>query len=234
MKKAVVLGATGTLGKAIVEALVKEGFYIIGSSFKNNLGENNFAQDKVKLHNLDMGSIDSIDSFFKEVAEIDNIDFFTSTIANTLTFEKFEKIDLDTFKKEFAINFFNYIYFLKKIIPKMKEDSNIIFILSEMIAKPQKNFSPYITSKFALFGLMKSLTKDLEHLKIRVNSVSPSKMNTDFLWKMNLNNKTVSVPSAIKEIQLKTRNFLSPDRVAAKIMEIVNNGSIRGKNFIIK
>jgi 3-oxoacyl-[acyl-carrier protein] reductase len=180
-----------------------------------------------------MEDIKSIDLFLGKIGDVDEIAFFTSTISNTLILEKFEKISPEAFESEFKINFFNYLYLLQKIIPKMKNNSNVVFILSEMVLNPQKNFSPYITSKYAVLGLMKCLAKEFASEKVRFNAVSPSKMNTDFLWKVNLNSKTVYVPNAIKEKQLQTQKFLPPDKVAEKIISILNDSSINGQNFII-
>jgi len=234
MKIALILGVTGKIGMAIARRLIKEGYNVIGSSHRNELPAGSFPEDRLTLHHLDMEKIESIDSFLDEIKDIEEIEFFTNTVSNTLILEKFEKIERSVFENEFRINLFNYAYFLQKIIPKMKSDSNVIFILSEMVINPQKNFSPYISSKYALLGLMKCLTEEFAPEKIRFNAISPSKMDTNFQWKINLNGKMVYVPNAIKEKQLKTQKFLSPDKVAEKIISIIKNKSINGQNFIIK
>lgn len=230
MKNALVLGASGSLGKEISSALIKKGYHVIGSYYNQIKIEDK----NVKFYPLDMGSIESIDNFIDKLKDIKQIDFFTSTIANTLTLERFEKIELETFKKDFEINFFNYIYFIRKILNKMTDKSVIVMILSQMIIEPQKNFSPYITSKYALLGLMHCLAKELELKKIRINAVSPSKMDTNFLWKMDMNGKTVSVPKAIREKQLMTQNFLLPEKVAKKIVEIIEDESINNENMLVQ
>lgn len=231
MKNALILGIYGTLGQSIAEKLAKEGYRLYGSYYEAKPAEDH--DFDAEVFPLDMGDLASIDAFCEKLDSLDQIDFFTSTIASTLTLEKFEKINIDVFNKDFTINFFNYIYFLRKILPKMTEHSNIIVILTQMVAEPQKNFSPYITSKYALLGLTKCLAKEFESKQIRVNAVSPGKMNTNFLWKMDLNGKTVMVPRAIKEKQIQTQKFLSPDKVAEKISEIVKDETLNGENFLI-
>ena len=133
MKTALILGITGKLGRAIAFALHKEGYEIIGS-YHENKPEN---LDGFRLYPLNIESSESVDIFIDKIKDL-KIDFFTSTIAKKPIMERFQNINIERFRKEFDINFFGNIYFLQKIIPYMNFESNVLFILTEMIEYPEK------------------------------------------------------------------------------------------------
>ncbi len=235
-KTAVVLGAVGGLGREIVNALLKEGYEVIGSFYPGE--QNPFSDEKdVTLYPLAMENKVSIDNFCKELEKIEKIDFLTNTIANTLTCNKFEKIDVKDFEKDFNVNVTNYVYFMHKINDKLKSGSNIVFILTEMvIGEPPNYFSSYVSSKYALLGLMKCLSSEMSSKGIRVNAVSPGMMDTKFTWQMKMGDKVSVVPSFVKEKYIQnsqSKKLVSPNEVAKAIMQIISDNSMHGHNIHI-
>ena len=81
----------------------------------------------------------------------------------------------------FKLNpFFN----LKYILPFMKKNKygKILTILSSVtIGQPPGHMSSYVTSKYALLGLLRSLAAEYSKYKICINSISPGMINTKFL-----------------------------------------------------
>ena len=73
---------------------------------------------------------------------------------------------------------------LQAVLPKMSKArfGNIVLILSSYTMNvPPKFLSAYVTAKYALMGLGKSLAVEYAPKKIRVNMISPSMMETKFL-----------------------------------------------------
>ena len=65
---------------------------------------------------------------------------------------------------------------------KKNNYGKILTILSSVnIGHPPTHMSSYVTSKYALLGLLKSLAAEYSKYKICINSISPGMINTKFL-----------------------------------------------------
>ncbi len=225
MKKAILLGASGVLGGAIAKTLTNKGFQVLGTKYQQepkDLEEN----PNVDLVKMDINDPKSVEEFLEIAKSRGEIDFFTSTVSNKPKINKFENIPLKTFEEDIKTNVLTHIKIIKNLLPLLKENSNIIFILSEQVSLPKTQYtSSYSLCKHALLGLMKSLSEELKRKKIRVNAVSPGMMDTPFIK---------DFPSFVKEsYKLKTKNksLVKPERVAKKIGEIIENQNINGQNI---
>ena len=102
--------------------------------------------------------------------------------------ERFNKVDLSVFKNDFSIQVLSIVEILKIIIPKMKKEKKgkIIFILSSVVKGiPPKFWTSYVTCKYALDGLLKSLVAEFSSFNIQINAISPSMINSKFLKNMD-------------------------------------------------
>lgn len=224
MKKALIIGGTSNLGEEIIKGLLKNSFEV----YTTKREESKIADDlknKVKIFNLNLKDKDSISKFYEKIKE-EKFDFITNTISNKPTLNRFEKIEQETFESDMEINVLNYIFLLKKIIPNLNKNSNLIFILSEMTLNERLQFtSSYQVTKFALLGLMKALKNELKSKKIRVNAISPGMMETKFIS---------HIPKIMKENYTNKYNnskFINPSDVAKEIIKIINKDSINGENI---
>ncbi|MCP4644406.1 MAG: SDR family oxidoreductase [bacterium] len=103
---------------------------------------------------------------------------------------------------------------LKAFLPTMARDGigKVVFVLtSYTVAKPPAGVSPYITAKYALLGLAKSLAAEYAPKGICINAVSPSMVETAFLENL----PPMVVQTSADESPLK-RNA-SPDDVAGVV-----------------
>lgn len=98
---------------------------------------------------------------------------------------KFVKAEWDTFEKDLQISLRSAVIILQSVIKKLvkqKKRGKIVFMLSSVTENcPPKYLSSYVTVKYALMGLMKSLSVEYAQKGIMVNAVSPSMMETKFL-----------------------------------------------------
>lgn len=227
MKKALILGASGGLGREIARALIEDGYEVIGT-YKSKRGENS----KVKWLSLDIDNEESLEEFLKSISR-EKIDFFTSTIARTRTLGKFENLSEEVFKGELETNLIRHITIAKKISKLMNEESNIIFILTRLLDGSEKNMSPYIISKYALLGLMKSLSAEWKERRIRVNAISPGMMDTKFAWTVDFGKGAGEIPRALKEREINNKVMITPGMVAKKIIEIIKDEKINGENLFL-
>lgn len=98
--------------------------------------------------------------------------------------KQFHRCQWEDFKREIDVSVQSIARILKSILPHMsrKKYGSIVFMLSSYtIGIPPKYQSPYIVSKYALLGLMKSISAEYASKNIRINAVSPDMMETKFL-----------------------------------------------------
>ncbi len=96
------------------------------------------------------------------------------------TYDNFENIKSEEFKKIFSVNVYGIFFVIKHTIPHMKLLKNgvIINISSESAIYGGNYISPYAASKGAINSLTKGLSRELAKHNIRVNVVSPGIIDT--------------------------------------------------------
>jgi 3-oxoacyl-[acyl-carrier protein] reductase len=101
-----------------------------------------------------------------------------------LTYERFTKFDWVRFEADMAVQVHSAVILLQKFLPKMAkmEDSRVVFVLSSVVhGMPPKFMSMYTVLKYAQLGLMRSLAAEYAGSKVRINGISPSMVETQFL-----------------------------------------------------
>lgn len=225
MKQAVILGITGGLGKEIARMLLERGYKILGTSHTRPIDEE-YDQKKVEIVQLDFADSEQIERFCKKIDELESVDFLTNTIG-AWTVNRFEKIPTSTFKRDFDVNVMNYIPILQRTVPKLKAGSEIVFILTEMVVgEPNYFLSSYVSSKYALLGLMKGLAGELKQRGIKVNAISPGMMDTKF---------TENVHRIVKEKYIKESvhgRLVTPKEVAVQMSRLMDS-DCTGENVLV-
>ncbi len=97
---------------------------------------------------------------------------------------QFHKQPWERYEKEINISIRSIVMICQQLIPFMvkKKHGKIVFMLSAYVfGIPPKFESSYITTKYGLLGLMKSLSAEYSSKNITVNAVSPEMMETKFL-----------------------------------------------------
>lgn len=106
--------------------------------------------------------------------------------------KRFVEFVWDDYENYFNVQIRSIVEALRAFLPAMakKKYGKIVFIMTSGVLNiPPKFLSAYITSKYALLGLMKSIAIEYAGKHINVNAVSPSMMETNFLC--NINEKVV-------------------------------------------
>jgi len=178
-KVAIITGGAGGIGHEAAKLFIEAG-------------------GKVMLVDIDENSLQEK---AKELGE-DNAAFFVADVSDEkqvkqyvdATVERFGKIDvflnnagvegkvlpldqypIDEFHKVIDINVKGAYYGLRHVFPHMKENGGSIIITSSVAGiMGTANVLPYVTSKHAVIGMMKSAALEGAPYQIRVNSVNPS------------------------------------------------------------
>ena len=127
---------------------------------------------------------------------------------------------------------YSLICITQAFIPSMKKRhyGKIIVMLSICTrGVPPKFLSSYVVSKYALLGLVKSLSSDYSDKGIQVNAVSPEMIDTKFLD---------NIPDFVKQQSADSsplkRNLTVTDVIPAfEFLLSDSSNSITGENFCI-
>ena len=98
--------------------------------------------------------------------------------------ERFHKCSWQDYQAGINTSLRSIVLLMQTFIPHMAEQQygRVVFMLSAYLTGvPPKYQSPYITVKYALYGLMRNLAAEYADKGITVNAVSPDMIETRFL-----------------------------------------------------
>lgn len=185
---ALVTGGTRGIGKAIVEQLLQDGFFVI-----INYREESENTKKIRLtlqkksphlyfFKADIADEKTIKTIFRKIKkEIKTLDVIVNNagIINEKD-ETLENISLPKLHKIINTNIFGSIHILKEALSLIKKSSRgrIIFINSAISFVGSKNQFGYALSKTAAVGIVRALTLELAPWNICVNAIVPGSIRT--------------------------------------------------------
>lgn len=193
MKKIyLILGASSDLGKGLIKSIIEENqgqdITVIAHYNSNSasLDEicNNHINIDIRPLQADLSDMESVLSFI-EIMDTWNIipTHIINLCANEFNYTRLPEWSYDIVSKDMNIQVFAFAEILKKYIPYMirKNYGKIVVMLTAYtIGTPPKNMSGYITVKYALLGLIKSVASDYGDKGININGISPGMINTKF------------------------------------------------------
>lgn len=187
-KNAVVTGCNRGIGKAILEAFVKNGANVFAVVRKENSDFTDFCKQlmdeySVEIHivYMDFSDEEQVKAGAKEILSYKYpIDILVNNvgIANPLTSLAMTK--MQTIKDVFQINLFSSLLFTQLISKWMmrNKSGSVIFISSSAAYDGGANIE-YSASKAAVIGSVRRLALELGAFGIRVNAVAPGLTDTD-------------------------------------------------------
>jgi len=236
-KVALVTGAAGGLGRAIVRELINQGHRVIGADVSAS-GLKEFAEslgveaDAFRAHTVDLTDINAVDALFAEIdSEFGGLDSLVNN-AGTCFMSEFPDIPADEFDAQMAINFSAAFHCCQRAVPLMLPRSGVkkIVNISSNGAYNFDVFDPphYRASKAALDTLTKDLARRYARDKISVNSIAPAMTETplfNVVDEETLQAAIAAMPHGVP---------MQPDQVAAWIAFLISPaGDIASGNVII-
>ena len=187
MKVAILTGASGGIGRAVAQRLIKDGYFVIAQyntdkegieSIKKGL--NDSEKDYLYAVKADLSSIKSIDDMMDGVLKsFPHVD----VLVNNAGVGLYKLIDQTTEKewdKLFDINVKSAYYITNKVLGGMveKKHGKIVNVSSMWGMVGASMEVAYSASKAALIGYTKALAKELAPSGINVNCVCPGVIDT--------------------------------------------------------
>jgi NAD(P)-dependent dehydrogenase (short-subunit alcohol dehydrogenase family) len=189
---AIVTGGSRGIGRAVTEALLGQGFRVHicsrrPESLEKALDELRGAAGRtggaIEGKPVDVRHEGEVDFFVRSVAEAHGgrIDLLVNN-AGLGTFGPVDELSGDAFREVVETNLFGSFYFLRAVARVMKPRGEgwIVNIASLAAKNAMVGGAAYNASKFGLLGLSEAAMLDLRQLGIRVATILPGSVDTDF------------------------------------------------------
>ncbi len=184
-KKAVVTGASVGIGYGCALKLAEGGADLVLvdinyeklESVKKELAQ--YGTD-VRIYKCDVSDEARVKEVMADaIAHFGKIDILINNAAIWRNWSKFEETPIELWKKMLDINVMSTVYFTNAVLPGMKERSygRIINVCSVAGVYGNANMACYSATKAAVVAATKALAKEVAHLGITANCVSPGSVS---------------------------------------------------------
>ncbi|HEY6187422.1 MAG TPA: SDR family oxidoreductase [Pyrinomonadaceae bacterium] len=215
-KTAIVTGGTKGIGRAIAEALVREGAGVCISARHEDEVERavrelgDAGEGPVTGVVCDVREYEEVKALVEHTAaELGGVDILVNNAGIGL-FGRVEELSPEDFRAVLETNLFGVFYCCHETIPQMKRRGGgyIINISSLAGVNAHPQMSAYNASKFGLNGFSEALMQEVRHDRIKVSYIMPGSVNTHF---------GDEEPSAEKSWQLQ------PEDIAQVVVDLLNH-----------
>jgi len=215
-KVAIVTGGTKGIGRAIADALLREGVSVcvsarnvevIGQAAKQAENPSSGREIMFPCNVRDYDHVKGLIDF--TVKELGRLDILINN-AGIGIFETVEETSPEDFRAVLETNLFGVFHCCHAAIPEMKKrDGGYIINISSLAgANPHPRMAAYNASKFGLNGFSEALMQEVRHDNIKVSYIMPGSVNTEFGG---------DAPSDEKSWQL------TPDDVARVVIDLLHH-----------
>jgi NAD(P)-dependent dehydrogenase (short-subunit alcohol dehydrogenase family) len=182
MKVAIVTGASGIMGNAVVKKFIDEGYYVIGTVIPNDQVPLNFPSDKFEKVVVDLMSEDDSKKFIDSViSKHGNIDAAILTVGG-FAMGKIAETKTSDILKQYKLNFETAYNVARPVFVQMLSQNNgRIFIIGSkpgLDAKKAKGMVAYSLAKSLIFRLAELLNDEAKGKNVVASVVVPSTIDT--------------------------------------------------------
>ncbi len=187
-KNAIVTGGTKGIGRAIAEALLREGLNVCISARTaeevekavSELGD--IGDANVTGVVCDVRVYEEVRAMFEHAdEELGGVDVLVNNVGVGL-FKTVEETEPEEFRGVLETNLFGVFYCCREAVPRMRERGGgyVVNISSLAGANPHPRMAAYNASKFGLNGFSEAFMQEVRHDGIKVSYVMPGSVNTEF------------------------------------------------------
>lgn len=186
-KRALVIGASQGLGKAIAQALIAEDCMVaIASRNKDSLQETaeeillDHPQGEIFVHPVDVTDSSSINHLVNAVkGEFGGIDLLVTNAGGPPP-GGFDQMTDELWQEAFTLNFLSVVRLIRATLPNMREQGygRILNISSLSVRQPIPNLILSNAIRTGVVGLLKSLAMEVAEEGILIHNLAPGRIST--------------------------------------------------------
>jgi NAD(P)-dependent dehydrogenase (short-subunit alcohol dehydrogenase family) len=168
---ALITGATGGLGRAVVDTFAAEGWDVVGVDKRDGEDRENVRHVRADL--FDPADVErAVAEAGGELAAVVNL------VGGFAQGGRVHETPIEEFERQFTLNLRPTYLVTAAAIPLMKSGATIVCVGTRAALRPFPGAAGYISSKAALLALVQALDSEYRDDGIRVNAVLPSVIDT--------------------------------------------------------
>ena len=187
-RAALITGADSGIGRAVALAFAREGADVLISYLEEDADAAETARlvreagRKAVVVRGDIRDEAHCKSLVEQtVKEFGRLDVLINNAAFQMANESLDQFSSEQFERTYRTNVFAMFYLCKAAVPKMKPGSSIINTSSIQGFDPSPELLDYASTKCAIIGFTKALSKLVIKQGVRVNSVAPGPVWTPLI-----------------------------------------------------
>lgn len=182
-----ILGASSEIGLALIEQIHNRFDRVIAHYHRSGSGLQSLKEkigEKLVMEQADFSSKTETQAFVKRISDrYQGITHIVHLPSEKITYARFTKKSWEGLQHGMNIQLRSIYKILSVLLPPMTKTGHgkVVFVLSSCTVAAPKLLADYTTTKYALLGLMKSLSVEYADKGIQINAVSPSMIETKLL-----------------------------------------------------
>jgi len=182
-RAAIVTGASGDIGCALVRDFSEAGYYVIATDLKtprNELCCDQFLNVDLRRTVLDYSYANEVFSEIREILKQRYLGVIINNAASQIV-AKIEELTVGDWNNALQVNLLAPFFWTQAFLPELEKARGNVVNISSIHARLSKpKFTVYATTKAALSGLTRSMALELGD-RIRVNTIEPAAVDTKML-----------------------------------------------------
>ena len=223
-----ITGASSSFGQELIARLPSDTKIIAQS--RESLPPDFENDDRITSVISDFSKADFLADFEAKV-DFESINEVVHFAAADLRLRRFVETTSEQLLFDYQINFISIVALLTKVLATLKKKPRqikVVIMITDMVRIPKKGEISYMTSKYALLGLVNSLLSEFSGNELRINAISPSIVDTCFANIPEFLKKDISNKHPMKR-------FCTPAEVVdtTEFLLSAQSSFINGQNFFI-
>jgi NAD(P)-dependent dehydrogenase (short-subunit alcohol dehydrogenase family) len=182
MKTAIVTGASGNMGQAVVEKFIDEGYRVVGTVIPNDPVAIDFPADKFEKTVVDLMNEDDSEKFVTEIiSKYGSVDVAVLTVGG-FAMGSIAKTKTSDINKQYKLNFETAYNVARPVFVQMlKQKNGRIFIIGSrpgLNAMQGKGMVAYGLAKSLIFRLAQLMNDEAKGTNVVTSVVIPSTIDT--------------------------------------------------------
>ena len=176
-----ITGATSSFGQELIARLPSDTKIIAQS--RQPLRSKNSNDPRIISVISDLSNTNFLSDFESQM-DFSQVDEVVHFAAAPMLMQNFSATKPEQLLVDYQTNFLSIVSLLTRVAATQKQNQRqirVVLMLTDMLRSPKKGETSYITSKFALLGLIKSLSAEYSGSDLRINAVSPSLVETKYV-----------------------------------------------------